>query len=204
MLVAFLSIMEDWKGNYNSIFVTLGATSHGKENREINDFYATEPKALELLLKIENFKDVWECACGQGHLSEVLKKQNIHKRSSDLINRGYSSDIFDFLSIDNLKWTGDIITNPPYRYAKEFVEKSLQIIENGNKVAMFLKIQFLESQGRKNIFQTQPPKKIYISSSRLNCAKNGDFVKYKSSAICYAWFVWEKGFKGKTIIEWFN
>jgi hypothetical protein len=34
---------------------------------------------------------------------------------------------------------------------------------------------------------------------------NGDFERYaKATAICYAWFVWEKGFKGDTIIRWIN
>ena len=53
----------------------------------------------QLLLKLESFENVWECACGEGHLSEVLKKNNIHGRSSDLINRGYSDELFDFLKL---------------------------------------------------------------------------------------------------------
>ena len=49
------------------------------------------------------------------------------------------------------------------------------------------------------------PKKIYVSSSRLRCAMNGDFEKYaKSNAVSYAWFIWEKGFQGDTVVRWFN
>jgi len=193
------------KKKQSSVFSTLGATNHSYGERETNDFYATDPKALELLLKKETFSNVWECACGQGHLSEVLKKHKIHSKSTDLINRGYGDGMFDFLAIDNLQWNGDIVTNPPFKYAVEFVEKSLQIIPNGNKVAMFLRIQFLEAQDRKHLFQTQPPKHIYVASGRINCAKNGDFVNYgKGSALCYAWFIWEKGFKCDSVIRWFN
>ncbi len=38
------------------------------------------------------------------------------------------------------------------------------------------------------------------------CAKNGDFASYdgRSSAMAYAWFVWEKGYKGETVVGWFN
>lgn len=72
----------------------------------------------------------------------------------------------------------------------------------GNKVAMFLKLTFLEGQKRKKFFEKYPPKVVYIYSKRKNCAKNGDFDKYPSSAIAYAWYVWEKGFKGETIIKW--
>ena len=31
-----------------------------------------------------------------------------------------------------------------------------------------------------------------------------DFDKYESSATAYAWFIWEKGFKGNPEIHWFN
>ena len=35
-------------------------------------------------------------------------------------------------------------------------------------------------------------------------SRNGDFDKYKSSAVAYAWFVWQKGYKGDTVIRWIN
>ena len=37
---------------------------------------------------------------------------------------------------------------------------------------------------------------------RLNCAKNAEFEKYKSSAIAFAWFVWEVGYTGITELRW--
>ena len=44
------TIKENWKGNSNSIYKTLGASNHTEDDRETYDFYATEPKAVELLL----------------------------------------------------------------------------------------------------------------------------------------------------------
>lgn len=196
---------KDWIGDKNSLFKTLGASNHSLGEREGNDYYATEPKATEWLLKLETFNGpILEPSCGEGHISEVLIRGGYQVVSRDLINRGYG-EVADFLSADNTKWDGDIITNPPYKYAQEFVEKALQIIPNGYKVAMFLKIQYLEGKRRRKLFDTMPPKRIWVSSSRLNCAKNGDFETYKTnSAASYAWFVWEKGFRGDTIIKWFN
>lgn len=56
---------RDWTGNSNSIYKTLGASNHTDNEREANDFYATEPKAAELLLSLETFaENIWECACG--------------------------------------------------------------------------------------------------------------------------------------------
>lgn len=70
-------------------------------------------------------------------MSKVLIYGGYEVVSRDLIDRGYGS-VADFLSKDNTEWNGDIVTNPPYKYAQEFVEKALQIIPEGHKVAMFL------------------------------------------------------------------
>ncbi len=200
-----MSNNKDWTGNSRSAHATLGARNYAQNERETNDYYATEPKALELLLELETFyPNIWECACGEGHLSKVLEAHGYDVLSSDLIDRGYGMSGIDFLNYTDCFY-GDIITNPPYKYAKEFVEKAIEVIPLGHKVAMFLKLQFLESKSRRELFNRYPPKYIYVSSGRLSCAMNGDFEKYsKSNAVTYAWFIWEKGFQGEPIVRWFN
>ena len=196
---------KDWTGNKTSIYKTLGASNHTEKVREENDYYATDPKAIDLLCDVEQFNEsILEPACGEGHLSKRLIEKGYRVYSYDLIFRGYGMQR-DFFNTS--AWHGDIITNPPYKFAKDFVEKSLSIIPPGNKVAMFLKLQFLEGKLRKKLFKTYPPKTIYVSSSRLLCAKNADFegmINSGGSAVAYAWYVWEKGFSGKTTIEWIN
>ena len=137
------------------------------------------------------------------NLSVVLKKRGYIVRSTDLIDRGYGESGVDFLKTTE-RFNGDIITNPPYKFAQEFVEHALEILTDGNKIAMFLKLQFLEGKARRELFDKYPPKKIYVSSSRLLCAKNGNFKEMDSSAVAYAWYIWEKGYKGNTVIKWFN
>lgn len=109
----------------------------------------------------------------------------------------------DFFDRDS--WFGDIITNPPYKLALPFVKHALDIIDDGDKVAMFLRLLFLESKARAEFFLKCPPKIIYVSARRLTCAKNGDFKRYKNSnAQAFAWFIWEKGYKGPTVVDWIN
>jgi hypothetical protein len=195
---------KDWVGGRAAVFKTLGASNHTDSERQSEDYYATEPAATEWLCKLEQFRGpILEPSCGEGHISEVLKVHGYDVTSRDLVDRGYGS-VADFLTNDNIKWYGDIITNPPYKYAKEFVGKALQIIPAGHKVAMFLKLTFLEGKARRELFETLPPRRVWVSSSRLKCAMNGDFDAYASSAAAYAWFVWEKGYKGDTIVKWFN
>lgn len=74
------------------------------------------------------------------------------------------------------------------------------------KTAMFLKLTFLEGKRRKPFFQTNPPLKIHVFSSCTVIAKGGDFTvaQANGNAIAYAWFVWEKGYKGDTVVDWIN
>jgi len=196
---------KDWTGTKQSVFKTLGSSSHCDEERETNDFYATDPDAVNALLKVEKFSSsIWECACGAGHISTILLENGYEVLSTDLIDRGYTyfTSVANFLETANESNSVeiDIITNPPYKYAKEFVEKALDIIKPGYRVAMFLKLTFLEGQERRKLFDIYPPKTIYVFSKRQECAKNGEFGK--GSAVAYAWFIWEKGYKADPIIKW--
>lgn len=120
-----MTLQKDWTGNSRSTHAVLGARNYAQNERENNDYYATEPKAAHLLMEVEQFSPmIWECACGEGHLAKEFEKAGYH---------------------------------------------------------------------------------VYVSSSRLRCAMNGDFEKYaKSTAVCYAWYVWVKGYTGDTVIKWIN
>ena len=203
-----IKMNKDWNGNSKSTFVTLGASNHVDHDRAEHDYYSTDPHALEIFLdklKEDNIRlhnDIWEPACGEGHLSKVLIDKGFHVYSSDLVDRGFGKQQ-DFLKISNMNNLHyDILTNPPYIFAKFFVEKALEIVKDGYYVIMFLKIQFLEGKERRKLFDKFPPKYVYVNSTRQICYLNGDMSKKMSSATCYCWYVWEKGWKGEPIIRW--
>ena len=119
---------RDWKGGNASTFKTIGASNHCDEERADKDYYATEPAATDWLCRLEQFsKFILEPSCGEGHMSEVLKRHGYDVTSRDLADRGYG-EVADFLAEDNTEWHGDIVTNPPYAFAQQFVEKALAII----------------------------------------------------------------------------
>lgn len=174
--------------------------------REENDFYATNPKALKLALpqleEIGLSKNVWECACGEGHLSEVLKQNGYKVISTDLIDRGYG-EVLDFLSVNGTnKYDLDILTNPPFKKAEEFVAKGMELITQGHKLFLFLKVQFLEGKRRYKMFKNYPLKKLLVYSERQQCAKDAEFEKYTATTQCYCWFCFEKGYNGEPTIDW--
>lgn len=191
------------RGGGESMFRVNGCSNHALTERAEHDFYATPPIAVDMLCDIEQFDGpILEPSCGMGHISEVLKRRGFDVESRDLVDRGYGKGGCDFLSPMNTEWDGDVVMNPPYNLAREFVEKALSIIPEGRKVAAFLKLTFAEGKSRRAMFEKQPPVRCWVSTSRLSCGKNG--TEWMPSVICYAWWVWVKGFDGHTEMRWFN
>ena len=182
---------------------SLSGTSTTRDRVE-NDYYATPPESTLKLLEVENFEvSILEPCCGEGHISEILKKEGYTVYSNDIVNRDYGETNKDFLK-DDFEKVDNVVTNPPYKYAKEFIEKSLEI--TNKKVAMFCKIQLLEGVARYDMFQSSPLKTVYVFTKRQNPLRNGSPVdengKKWASTMCFAWFVWEHGYEGKPTIEW--
>lgn len=202
-----MSMAKDWSGNGKSVFVTLGASNHTDKEREPNDFYATDPIAIDKLVGSIGFitSVVWECACGTGCFSERIKQYCHGVVSTDVIDRGYGK-VQDFLLAKEMpSGCSCIITNPPYKLATEFILHALSLLPDGGRCIMFLKTTFLEGEKRHRLlFSKYPPQRILQFSKRVLCAKNAEFQKMRKvgSAVSYAWFVWEKGYKGETTITW--
>ena len=168
------------------VFATLGSSNHVPEEREAFDYYATDPKAVEMLLELEQFAPViWEPACGEGHISKVLQAHGYQVISTDLVYRGFGDpEPLDFLKETLDGFEGDIITNPPYSTGLEFVQRALESVRPGGKVAMFLKVQFLEGQKRGAFFKDTPPRySLHILVPRLACYKNGDMSRLSPKAL---------------------
>lgn len=62
--------------NSKSVFSNIGASNHSKYMREKDDYYSTDVSAIDLLEEHGLLVDgeYWECACGDGRLSERLEK----------------------------------------------------------------------------------------------------------------------------------
>jgi hypothetical protein len=195
------------KGTHN-VLTTLGTNNGSTADRQKDDFYATDPKATKMALaELGKYYDtslweVWEPAAGMGHISNTLKSEGINVvKESDLIDRGIGATIENFLETDSIGNANVIFTNPPYKIAEDFLKHFLEISDDNDLYVFLGRIQFLEGSKRRKIFDENPPKYVLVHSKRINCWKDGKEVK-ESSAMCYAWFVFEKGYKGDTIVKW--
>lgn len=153
---------KDWSGNGNSIFKTLGASNHTEKEREADDFYATDPKAIDLLSGYKNIslpETIWEPSCGSGCLSERLKLQGHKVISTDLVNRGYGKGGVNFFEQTKMPQNCNcIVTNPPYKFATDYVVHALKLLGDGGMLCLFLKTTFAEGKERyQRIFGNTPP-----------------------------------------------
>lgn len=167
-------------------------------NRDKYDFYPTPPSATEALFSKEKFDGmVWECASGNGSMSKVIEKYNQCFSSDIRTDNGvYGAKEIDFLK--TLFPFPNIITNPPYKLAERFVYHALELPTI--KVAMFLKLVFLESSSRYKLFKTTPLKIVYVFSKRQTLSPRGEVTT--GGLIAYAWFVWDKSYSGKPMLDW--
>ena len=189
------------------------AGGNPENGRVENDYYATNPKAVEMLLMNYPFHaaTILEPCVGGGHIANAINDFFTNKRvitGLDLVDRGYPNTIVqDFLTWEtNRKFEG-IITKPPFSLAQEFIEKGMKLLTDDGQMAMFLKIQFLEGAKRKEFFEKYPPKYIYVFRNRMATWNNGNEVdpntgKRWATTMCHAWFIWEKGSKTEPIIRW--
>jgi hypothetical protein len=146
------------------------------------------------------FTDVWECACGEGVMSDAIAEHGVLSFSSDKYDYGYG-EVLDFLSYTGV-WHGDIVTNPPFCLCIDFIDKGYSLLEEGRHLALFLPLRYLEGCQRKKCFERCPLKAVFVSVGRLGCFNNGNCANSCRSAICYAWFLWEKGYSGSIVLDW--
>ncbi len=164
------------------------------------DYFPTPPWATRALvervlspLKINTFASIWEPACGEGHMSEILREYCQDVRATDVFDYGRQDAVLDFLDATAMQSCDWIITNPPFGdKAIEFVLKALQLAETG--VAMFFRSQWaVEGIERyERIYRDTPPTIAAFFVERVNLCK-GRWDPDGTTATAYCWLVWIKG-----------
>ena len=167
-------------------------------DRHPHDFYATPEACTRALLGVETFTGpVWEPCCGEGHIARVLVSGGHEVISTDLVNRGYGVTGSDALM--ERRTFANIVTNPPFRNALEFAE---HFTDQADKVALLLKLNFLEGVKRREFFKRKPPVRVHVFSARQALMKNGNSYEGRGGMLALAWFVWESGSESAPRIGW--
>lgn len=150
--------------------------------RQDKDFYPTPPECtialldfLESKMLLRKTDAIWECACGDNAMVRVMSNLGYSVIGTD-VSFGY-----DYLS-PNLDVPSEwIITNPPFSFAQQFIERS---IEHKRPFAMLLKSQYWHSAKRRKLFEDHPP--LYV----LPLTWRPDFSGKGNSMMDVMWCVW--------------
>lgn len=169
--------------------ILTGANMRG--DREPYDFYPTPTAATEALIKAEGShlltRRVWEPACGDGAMAEVLKARGVKVLATDLIDRGYGVGDIDFLAAEPPERArlNAVVTNPPYKIGTGFVQRALSF-PSVEYVAMLLRVNFWNAASRINLFDSWPPALVYMLTWRL------DFTGKGAPTGDSMWVVWDR------------
>lgn len=177
----------------------------GKANpqpREVNDWYIEPVEAVEALLRAERFSGLsWDPACGLGTIPKAMVAADLEVDGSDIVDRyGGQFHVCDFLTDFDQPYepVANIVCNPPFKLARQFVDKALTIASH--KVAMLLPLTFLEGQARAAWLATTPLARVHVFSWRISMPPGelltAGKVEAKGGKKCFAWFVFEHGWQG--------
>ena len=164
--------MKEWNGNRNSVAAMLGMrTVWNPENREPDDFYSTDPKAVRALmerLQVDKSTLIYECACGNGNISKELESMGYSVLSTDLKDRGFGTPGIDFLQVQSVPEGCMVLTNPPYKLTTEFITHAMKLQEIGGGVTAFLlNISYLSGKARfRDIYTKEWLEKVYLLQPR--------------------------------------
>ena len=166
------------------------------------DLYETSPIAIAALRAVEKLPHwIWEPAAGRGAIVNVLRDRGHAVIASDIFDYGFPLHfVADFLLQSKAPVDCDtIVTNPPYQIATEFTRHALDLVPH---VYLLLRLAFLESIRRTDILERRGLARVHIFRARLPMMhRDGWNGPRASSAIPFAWFVWDRNHRGLATIE---
>jgi hypothetical protein len=183
------------------------AIMHSYADRK-DDFYPTPIEAVRAFMRVEGEhlpRNLWEPACGDGAIVSPLRLAGYSVYATDLVERGCpdSHSGIDFLlPVVIPDGVDGIVTNPPFKLMNAFVERACSL---SPYVAMLARLAFLEGNQRRGLFERMPPARVHVSSRRLPMMhRDGWDGPISTSTTCFAWFVWDRRWRGEPVIRWFD
>jgi len=182
----------------------LCASPNTKRDKSLDycDLYNTPIVALDKLfehIRLDNRSTILEPCAGKGIIAEYLRERGYDVGTNELFDHGYKT----IWNENFLEWSNDgfdyIITNPPYKLAKEFILKGFDVAREQYHL---LRLSFLESQNRYDeLFSLGHLKNVYIFVKRISCTEGQDELPTANS-VSYCWLHFDKEYNGLPTLYW--
>lgn len=159
-----------------------------KSGRRDLDFYPTPPEVTHALmqhLQLKSGLNIWEPACGEGDMGEVISEYKHNVVSTDI----QFGD--DYLLTPAAMDYDAIITNPPFKESEDFIRKA---VTEAPLVAMLVKSQYWHAKKRIALFEECTPSQILPLTWRPDFKfKDRKEGEKGSPTMEVQWVVWELG-----------
>lgn len=173
-----------------------GKSYRQRKNRKSDNYYTPFCLTRELLEREKFEGSILEPASGTGAIIKVL------------LEEGYNPDFYDINDgtnfLEEKESYDNIITNPPFSLANEFILKAKELYNS--KIAMLLPLNYLHGQTRYELEIFKQLKKVYIFTRypMLTDTIREDGMIEKTGMQVYAWYVWSKSWQASPVIDWID
>jgi len=173
--------------------------------RETDDFYPTPPEPTRAFLhaeidRLRDFITIWEPAAGDGAMVREMESVGFDVFASDLIDRGPRTDELRSFYDYGAAPSRAIVTNPPFsecgwgngkaRWLKHALD-NLGI----EYMALLMNWGWPGAGGLGPFYAQHPPARVYLMRWKI------DFTGQGAPPMLNAWFVWDKAWKGETVLR---
>lgn len=170
-----------------------GSKNRSGLHRPKDDHFPTRREAVFPLVRhLALPPDIWEPACGEGHIAEVMGEYGYNVTATNLVDRGYGETGVDFL-LETQRRAPVIVTNPPFSLDEEFVLHALEL--EVDIAVFFLRLKWLCGADRhRRIMGPTPPCLVLPIIERVTFYA-GDTPEAEQpgwNTEDFAWFVWRR------------
>lgn len=178
--------------------------------RDPYDWYVEPFECSAALFQLEKFEgEVWDPACGMGRIVMEARAAGLTAVGSDIVSR---SDICaaesDFLARSYQPDFRNIVMNPPFGLAEEFVREAIRIVPRGGKVAVILPLVWVSGfSSKRDWLPSSPLRTLYPISPRPSMPPGKVIeagIRPGNGTKDFAWLVWQNGYLGEASVRFMN
>ena len=171
-------------------------------DRDDHDFYVEPAWCSERLFAVEPFAGlIWDPAAGSGTIPRAARAAGLSNFASDIADHGCGPRQ-DFLIASAPAEAFDIVTNPPFRLARAFVERALTL--GARKTAVIFPTARLNAA---RWLEPLPLAKIYLLTPRPSMPPGEVIARGErpgGGRTDFAWLVFNHGHSGPPELRWLH
>lgn len=178
--------------------------------RDPFDWYVEPHECSAALFVLEDFVGaIWDPACGMGRIVQQARAAGLKAIGSDIISRNeLCAAESDFLDRTFEPEFQNIVMNPPFGQAEDFVREAIEIVPHGGKVAVIVPLVWVSGfSSKRHWLPNSPLRTLYPISPRPSMPPGRVIEageKPGNGTKDFAWLVWQSGYCGAASVRFMN